>query len=42
MAECGDSPAASSTQWRAAFAAVSRFIRVVGAETDRAATTVPS
>ncbi len=37
-----DRPAASSTQRRAAFAAASLVMRVVGAETDRAATTVPS
>jgi hypothetical protein len=37
-----DRPTASSTQLRAAFAAASRVMREVGAETDRAATTVPS
>ena len=37
-----DSPAASSAQRRAAFAATSLVIRDVGAETDIAATTVPS
>jgi hypothetical protein len=37
-----DSPAASSTQRRAAFAAASLVIRDVGADTERAATTAPS